>query len=223
MELIASAVESNLLTATTNASESIEETDISPAYLKPGFAFGGSCLAKDLCALSYRAKSMNLEFPILTSILQSNEIHIQQAMRLIEDSDTKSILVLGLAFKAGTDDLRESPMLELVQRLLGCGYEIAIYDRFVNLSRLTGANEAFLMEHITHVSQSLIDDIDTATGNAVLIVVGTSDLEFRNIALDAPPKCKVVDFVRVAKQLRSKGNYVGIAWQISRRAGQVRK
>ena len=133
--------------------------NISPAYLLPGFAFGGSCLPKDLRALAYRAKMHDLELPIINSILLSNELQVARGVQLIMDKGFKRIGVLGFSFKAGTDDLRESPVIEVTERLLGKGYDLRIYDRNVNIASLVGANRDFILNRIPHVAQLMVDDI----------------------------------------------------------------
>src|SRR5260370_40743277 len=118
---------------------------MSPAYLLPGFAFGGSCLTKDIRALAYKAKSHDLELPILSSILHSTELQVRRGLKFIMDKGHNRVGVLGFSFKAGTDDLRESPMIEIIDRLLGKGYDLSIYDKNVNVASLVGANRDFIL------------------------------------------------------------------------------
>ena len=134
--------------------------NISPAYLLPGFAFGGSCLPKDLRALSYQAKMHDLQLPILTSILPSNEMQIARGLQLITEKGHTRVGVLGFSFKAGTDDLRESPLIEVIERLIGKGYDLRIYDKNVNIASLVGANRDFILNRIPHISKLMVGDID---------------------------------------------------------------
>ena len=127
--------------------------NISPAYLRPGFAFGGSCLPKDVRALTHTATRLDVEVPVLSNVLASNESHLRRAIDMITSQHKRRIGIFGLSFKAGTDDLRESPLVELAERLVGKGYEIQIYDPTVALSRLVGANRAFLDEWLPHISE----------------------------------------------------------------------
>ncbi|MGH6913683.1 MAG: nucleotide sugar dehydrogenase, partial [Geminicoccales bacterium] len=134
--------------------------NISSKYLRPGFAFGGSCLPKDVRALTYKGRSLDLELPLINSIMPSNRSHVDRAMQMVLDLNERNVGVLGLSFKAGTDDLRESPVVELVERLLGKGHEIRIFDRNVNLSRLVGANRAYIYEHLPHIAKLMVDGVD---------------------------------------------------------------
>src|SRR6202035_4293414 len=146
-----------------------QKLNISPAYLLPGFAFGGSCLPKDLRALPYRAKMHDLELPILNSILQSNEMQIARGLQLIIDKGHKRIGLLGFSFKAGTDDLRESPVIEITERLLGKGYDLRLYDKHVNIASLVGANRDFILNRIPHISRLMVKRIDTVLEHAQTI------------------------------------------------------
>ncbi len=186
--------------------------NISSAYLSPGFAFGGSCLPKDLRALAYRAKAQDLELPILSSILQSNDIQIARGLQMIMDTRHKRIGVLGFSFKPGTDDLRESPMIEVTERLLGKGYDLRIYDKNVNIASLVGANRDFLLNHIPHISRLMVDSIDAALDHAETVVIGNKDPEFERVPELLRGDQVIVDFVRITKAIGEKGNYDGICW-----------
>ncbi len=145
--------------------------NISTAYLNPGFAFGGSCLPKDLRALTYCAKQLDLNTPLLRAIMTSNQAHLDRAVDTVLAMNRTRIAVLGLSFKAGTDDLRESPSVQLVKRLLGEGRQVQIWDREVSLGRLVGSNRQFIEEQIPHIGALLSSDLDTVIAGAELIVV----------------------------------------------------
>jgi GDP-mannose 6-dehydrogenase len=186
--------------------------NISPAYLKPGFAFGGSCLPKDLRALSYQAKLHDLQLPILASILPSNEIQISRGLQMILDKGHTRVGILGFSFKAGTDDLRESPLVEIIERLLGKGYDLRIYDRNVNISSLVGANRDFILNHIPHISKLMVGDIAAVLEHAQTLVIGNRDPEFATIPQRIRNDQVVIDFVRIAERKNQHLNYDGICW-----------
>lgn len=189
-----------------------EKLNISTAYLSPGFAFGGSCLPKDLRALTYKARSHDLDLPILTSILPSNERQIARGLQMIMDQGHKRVGVLGFSFKAGTDDLRESPVIEVIERLIGKGYDLRIYDRNVNLAKLVGANRDFILNHIPHISKLMVDGVDAVLSQTETIVIGNKDPEFRNIGDRLSNTQILVDFVRLTDQRTESGRYEGICW-----------
>ncbi len=143
-----------------------EKLNLSSYYLKPGFAFGGSCLPKDVRALQYRAKEVDLELPVIQSILGSNLLQVQHAVDEIVETGRKRIGLLGFSFKAGTDDLRESPMVILAESLLGKGYQLSIYDKNVSIARLVGANKSYINEQIPHLSSLLRDSVDDVVRDA---------------------------------------------------------
>src|SRR5205085_8046989 len=149
-----------------------EKLNVSATYLRPGFAFGGSCLPKDVRALEYRAKELDLELPVIGSLLRSNGLQIQRAVDLIVQSGRKRVGLLGFSFKAGTDDLRESPMVILAETLLGKGYQLSIYDRNVSIARLVGANKDYINTQIPHLSSLLCENIDEVLDRSDVIVVG---------------------------------------------------
>jgi len=185
--------------------------NISPNYLVPGFAFGGSCLPKDLRALTYKAKIADLELPIISAILPSNEMQVKRGLELIMGKGSRKIGVLGFSFKAGTDDLRESPVIELIERLLGKGYDLRIYDKNVSLASLVGANRDFILNRIPHVSRLMVATMDEVLRFAETIVVGNKDPEFRSVTEKIQHGQTIVDFVRV-RDGRSKDKYEGICW-----------
>jgi GDP-mannose 6-dehydrogenase len=187
--------------------------NISAKYLQPGFAFGGSCLPKDLRALVHRAKTLDIDLPVLNSILPSNEQHIEHAFRLIQSSGTKKVGILGLSFKAGTDDLRESPMVHLAERLLGKGYDLRVYDKNVSMARVMGANKQYIEHVIPHISTLLVSETDQILTHADVLVVGNNTPEYRNIVGKVKNGQQVIDFARVqADVARLNGNYQGICW-----------
>jgi GDP-mannose 6-dehydrogenase len=186
--------------------------NISTAYLKPGFAFGGSCLPKDLRALSYQAKVHDLQLPILASILPSNELQIARGLQMIMGKGNTRVGVLGFSFKAGTDDLRESPVIEVIERLLGKGYDLRIYDRNVNIASLVGANRDFILNHIPHISKLMVSSADAVLEHAGTVVVGNDDPEFRETAKRMREDQQLVDFVRVMDGRSQDGKYDGICW-----------
>ena len=186
--------------------------NISPAYLMPGFAFGGSCLPKDLRALTYQAKMNDLEVPILSSILPSNERQVARGLQLIMEKGHKRIGVLGFSFKAGTDDLRESPVVEVLERLLGKGHDLRIYDKNVHIASLVGANRDFILNRIPHISRLMVDRIDTVLDHAQTVVIGNKDPEFSNVPERLRPDQMLVDFVRIIDGRSKNGNYHGICW-----------
>jgi GDP-mannose 6-dehydrogenase len=186
--------------------------NISSAYLLPGFAFGGSCLPKDLRALSYQAKMHDLQLPILTSILPSNEMQITRGLQLILGNGHTRIGVLGFSFKAGTDDLRESPMIEVIERLIGKGYDLRIYDKNVNIASLIGANRDFILNRIPHISKLMVGDIDAVLDHAETVVIGNKDTEFKQVPERLHEGQRLVDLVRIIEGKSKNGKYDGICW-----------
>lgn len=186
--------------------------NISTYYMKPGFAFGGSCLPKDLRALTYKARSLDLNLPILDSILLSNRLQVERGLEMIMAKNNRKIGILGFSFKAGTDDLRESPIVEVIERLHGKGYDIRIYDRNVNLSKLVGANRDYILNHIPHISRMMVDSMDDILHHAETIVIGNGDPEFQGILSRISGMQVVVDLVRITDQSSEKGKYDGICW-----------
>jgi len=177
-----------------------KKLNMSAAYLSPGFAFGGSCLPKDLRALAYRAKTKDLELPILTSILPSNEMQIARGIELILSQGHKRVGVLGFSFKAGTDDLRESPMIEVIERLVGKGYDLRVYDKSVNLARLVGANRDFILNRIPHISRLMVAGIDAVLDHGETIVIGNRDPEFNEVPRRLRSGQILVDFSGICKR-----------------------
>lgn len=186
--------------------------NISPAYLLPGFAFGGSCLPKDLRALAYKAKTHDLNLPILSSILPSNEMQVNRGMQMIMDKGNRKIGVLGFSFKAGTDDLRESPVIEVIERLLGKGYDLRIYDKNVRIASLVGANRDFILNRIPHISRLMVDQVDEILDHAQTIVIGNKDPDFHEVPSLLRDGQTIVDFVRITESRSENGKYDGICW-----------
>ncbi len=188
-----------------------KKLNISSAYLVPGFAFGGSCLPKDLRALTYKAKVSDLELPIVSSILPSNEIQVKRGLEMVMARGNRKVGVLGFSFKAGTDDLRESPAIEVIERLMGKGYDLRIYDKNVSLASLVGANRDFILNRIPHVSRLMVGKMDDVLEFAETIVIGNKDSEFRSVTERVRPGQAIVDFVRITDG-RSENGYDGICW-----------
>jgi len=186
--------------------------NISSAYLMPGFAFGGSCLPKDLRALTYKARMCDLELPIMASILPSNELQIARGLRLIMDTGHKRIGVLGFSFKAGTDDLRESPMIEVIERLIGKGYDLRIFDKNVSLAKLIGANRDFILNHVPHISRLMAPRVEEVLEHAQTVVIGNKDPDFGDIPKQLRNNQRLVDLVRIGNQRSGDGKYDGICW-----------
>lgn len=189
-----------------------QKLNISCTYLTPGFAFGGSCLPKDLRALAYQAKTHDLRLPILTSILPSNEMQVARGVELITSKGVKRIGILGFSFKAGTDDLRESPVIEVIERLIGKGYDLRIYDRNVTMASLVGANRDFILNRIPHISRLMVSDMDAVLDHAQAIVIGNKDPEFSKIKECLRKDQALIDFVRIFDKRGETSNYEGICW-----------
>lgn len=189
-----------------------DKLNISRAYLRPGFAFGGSCLPKDLRALSYHARTLDTEIPLLEAIMRSNEVHVERALRMVQAHGRKRIGVLGFSFKAGTDDLRESPLVELIERLIGKGNEVMVYDRSVSLANLSGSNRAYIEREIPHIASLMADSVADVVAFADILVVGNAADEFRDVPDAVRDDQVVIDLVRILPDTQSKPGYHGIAW-----------
>ena len=190
-----------------------EKLNLSPYYLKPGFAFGGSCLPKDVRALQYRAKELDVELPMISQILPSNRLQIQRAIDEVLETGRKKIGLLGFSFKAGTDDLRESPLVILAEALLGKGLSLCIYDKNVSLAKLVGANKDYIERQIPHLSSLLCNTIDEVIDQSEVVVVGNQSAEFAGAIAKCRPDQIVVDLVRlpiVGSLLPA--DYRGICW-----------
>ena len=187
--------------------------NISPAYLKPGFAFGGSCLPKDLRATAYLAKMNDVELPLHASLLTSNRIHLDHAISKVLASGCRRVGMLGLSFKTGTDDLRESPLVSLAEYLIGKGISLRVYDPEVHLSKLLGANRRYIEDHLPHIGSLLDPNIENVIGQSDLVVVGLHDARvIESLRQYARDDQTVLDLVHIAEQNRPKGRYIGMCW-----------
>lgn len=188
--------------------------NISPAYLRPGFAFGGSCLPKDVRALTHTARRNDLDVPLLANLLTSNESQMRRAVDLVLEAGRHKVGIFGLSFKPGTDDLRDSPMVELAERLIGKGFDVKIYDANVVLSRLTGANGTYIRQQLPHIGDLLTDDVDSVLNHGDLLIVGSREPRVVDAVARAGSDRFIVDLVRLpdAEELRGAPNYQGIGW-----------
>jgi GDP-mannose 6-dehydrogenase len=190
-----------------------EKLNLSSYYLKPGFAFGGSCLPKDVRALQYRAKEADVEMPVISQILPSNRLQIQQAFDLILDTGAKRVGLLGFSFKAGTDDLRESPLVILAEQLLGKGLALQIYDQNVSLARLIGANKTYIETQIPHLASLLRPTITEVVETSEVIVVGNPSPEFAAALVSTREDQVIIDLARPPIDLAHvRADYRGICW-----------
>jgi GDP-mannose 6-dehydrogenase len=185
--------------------------NLSAYYMKPGFAFGGSCLPKDVRALTYKARSLDVDTPVLNAILPSNQRQIERAIDMITSKGHRKVGILGFAFKAGTDDLRESPVVDVIEHLIGKGHELRLYDRNVNMAALTGANRDYILNHIPHISRLMVDSVEEVLAFADTVVVGNGAAEFREALKVRRAGQVVVDFVRISHATSGEG-YDGICW-----------
>jgi GDP-mannose 6-dehydrogenase len=186
--------------------------NLSPYYLKPGFAFGGSCLPKDLRAMTYKAKELDVEIPVLSSILLSNERQIERAINMVLATGRKNVGVLGLSFKQGTDDLRESPIVTVIERLLGKGLRVLIYDRDVKLARVFGANKEYIEREIPHISELMRPELESVVSASEVIVIANKSKEFLGISDSLRSEQTIIDLVRLFDSAPPVGNYSGIGW-----------
>lgn len=182
--------------------------NISTAYMKPGFAFGGSCLPKDLRALRYKARETDVPTPILDATMAANHVQLDRAFKLVEESGKKRIGMVGLTFKADTDDLRESPLVALAEQLRGKGYDLAIYDP--NVKKMFG--NGYSRSTIEHLSAFVTDDLDEVMERSETIVIGNRDHAATRVLAEAGADLKVIDLVRIEGRERLNGQYQGICW-----------
>lgn len=186
--------------------------NLSPYYMKPGFAFGGSCLPKDVRGLTYRSKQLDLNTPLLNSLNTSNDEQIQRGLNMVLNTGKKKIGFLGFSFKADTDDLRESPIVILIETLIGKGFDLSLYDKNVLLSKLTGKNKDYITGHIPHIAALLKDNVEEVIKSSEVVVFGNNSGEFKDLINAIPDDKIIVDLVRIDKGKTSGGNYEGICW-----------
>lgn len=190
-----------------------KQLNISPAYLKPGFAFGGSCLPKDLRATMYFAKRHDVEMPMLGNILASNRMHIDHAIAKVLASGRRRVGMIGLSFKTGTDDLRESPLVQVAEQFIGKGLSLLVYDPEVHLSRLLGANRRFIEQHVPHIGSLMRGDIESVVGESDVLVVGLNDTKtFEALAQHVREDQLVLDLVNLPKPEALRGKVMGLCW-----------
>ncbi len=186
--------------------------NLSPYYLKPGFAFGGSCIPKDLRAILHKSKSNNIKLPLLESILESNENQIKRAIKIITKTKKKNIGILGLSFKAKTDDLRESPIIEVIETLIGKGCNIKIYDNEVMLSSLFGANKDYITKEIPHIHRLFCSTVEETLKDTDIIIISKKEQSFRKIKNHLTNDQLIIDLVRLFEPDELKSQYEGIGW-----------
>jgi GDP-mannose 6-dehydrogenase len=187
------------------------QLNISPAYLKPGFGFGGSCLPKDMRALVYSAKRHDVECPLLHAALDSNQRQIQRGIQMIEHTGRKKVGVLGLSFKAGTDDIRESPMVPLIETLVGRGYDVKVFDRDVKLDKLVGKNKHFIERELPHITSLMRSGVEEIVAASEVVVVANANSEYRRASSLMHEGQILIDLVGIPVSGR-KGMYEGICW-----------
>ncbi len=200
--------------AVTKIFTSDTKLNISPAYLSPGFAFGGSCLPKDLRAITYKAKELDLKLPLLESLMPSNAEHVDRAVEMVLNTGKKKIAQLGLSFKAGTDDLRESPQVQLIKRLMGEGLEVKVWDEDVSLGRLAGSNRQYIEEVIPHIGSVLSADLEDVMRTAEVVILGNKSASKSQLAKVLRPEQIVIDLIHLDRTKRPEGakTYEGICW-----------
>jgi GDP-mannose 6-dehydrogenase len=188
--------------------------NLSFSYLKPGFSFGGSCLPKDLRALSYRAKELDVKVPLLESVLQSNDQHFRRALEIVLNSCKRKIALLGLSFKSDTDDLPESPQVHLVKQFRAEGREVAVWDEHVLLGRLVASNREYIERTIPHIAALLCETVDDALTDADIVIIATRAVQRDELETRLRSNQLVIDLVNFEKSRRpvTKGSYEGICW-----------
>ncbi len=186
--------------------------NLSPYYLKPGFAFGGSCLPKDLRAITYKAREVDIDTPLLNSIMLSNRQQVERAVDMVLQTRRKNVGVLGMSFKAGTDDLRESPMVTLIETLIGKGLKLTIYDREVELAQLFGANKQYIDHEIPHISSLMKSDLNEVINCSEVLIIGKHQDEFRELSHKLNNGRVIIDLVRLLDVSNREKNYQGVCW-----------
>jgi len=190
-----------------------DKLNLSSYYLKPGYAFGGSCLPKDLRALLYLSRHNDLQMPVMESILISNQQQINMAFKMVKQTGYKKVGILGFSFKAGTDDLRESPSVELIEQLIGKGFQVKVFDQNVSLANLHGANREYIEKEIPHIASLMGSSIEEIIAESEVIVIGNKDPQFAESIQDIGEDQKIIDLVRISETLDGYGeNYEGLCW-----------
>jgi len=189
------------------------QLNISPAYLRPRFAFGGSCLPKDLRATLYLAKTRDVELPMMGSLLPSNRLHVEHAIAKVLASGRRKIGMIGLSFKTGTDDLRESPLVLIAEQFIGKGLSLLVYDPEVHLSRLLGANRRFIEQHVPHIGSLMREDIESVIANSDFLVVGLSNPSiFEALVRHVREDQVILDLVNIPDPDALRGKVMGLCW-----------
>lgn len=188
--------------------------NLSPYYLKPGFAFGGSCLPKDLRAVAHRAQQLDVSVPLLRAAIDSNEEHIRYALEMVKRNGRQRIGVLGLSFKSDTDDLRESPVVSLIEQLIGKGYEVQIYDKNVFLGNLMGANKEFIEREVPHIAKLMCSSIQEVMDKTDTVVIGHNAKEYEAFLTEHRNGHRIIDLSGIGEEqtLPKEANYEGICW-----------
>ena len=186
--------------------------NLSPYYLKPGFAFGGSCLPKDLRAITYKAREVDVDTPMLSSIMVSNRKQVDRAVDLVLQTRRKRVGVLGMSFKSGTDDLRESPMVTLIETLIGKGLQLSIYDRDVELAQLFGANKKYIEQEIPHISSLMKSDLNEVIDSSEVVIIGKHQDELRALKDKLGNGRVIIDLVRLLDVAKNETSYQGVCW-----------
>lgn len=180
--------------------------------MRPGFAFGGSCLPKDVRALNYKANSLDLKVPMLNSLIASNEYQIQRVLQMVIGLKKRKVGILGFAFKNGTDDLRESPVVSLIEMLIGKGFQLSLYDSNVFYAKLLGKNKEYIEAHVPHMVDLIKPSMEEVCSQSDVIIIGNNSKEFKKVFELTTPQQIIIDLVRIDADRTTSGNYVGICW-----------
>lgn len=186
--------------------------NISPVYMKPGFAFGGSCLPKDLRALTFRSRELDISSPLLDSLMRSNQLQVQRVVNQLLTWRHKKIGFLGLSFKGGTDDLRESPIVDVIETMVGKGYDCKIFDSNVSLAKIFGANKDYIEKEIPHLDRLMCGKIEDVIDHGEVLVIANRHEDFVRVVNDPPAGKKILDLVRLTIELPDNKDYDGICW-----------